>query len=73
MSALEKSVKRLAVALDALESKLDDRLADPGGGERAARARMKAETAKTQAAAASEDLADAIGELKTLIAKGRKG
>lgn len=68
MSSLEKSVKRLAGALDALEAKLEDRLADlTHGEESAAAARVKARTAKTQASAAAEDLADAIRDLKVLV------
>lgn len=68
MSTLEKSVKRLAGALDALEARLEDRLSDlKHGEESAASARMKARAAKTQASAAAEDLSDAIRDLKTLI------
>lgn len=68
MSSLEKSVKRLAGALDGLEAKLEDRLADlKHGEESAAAARVKARTAKTQASAAAEDLADAIRDLKILV------
>lgn len=68
MSSLEIAVKRLAGALDALESKLDDRLSDLKQGEETmAAARIKARTAKIQAAAAAEDLSDAIRDLKTLI------
>lgn len=69
MSKLENSVKRLAGALDALETKLEERLSDQKhGDEAAAAARVRARTAKTQAAAAAEDLSDAIRDLKTLIA-----
>ncbi|MEK7264801.1 MAG: hypothetical protein AAB227_01760 [Pseudomonadota bacterium] len=68
MSSLEKSVKRLAGALDALDARLDDQLADRRHSEEAvAAARMKARTAKTQASAAAEDLSDAIRELKAMI------
>ena len=72
MSSLEKSVKRLAGALDALDARLDDQLADRRHGEETlAAARMKARTAKTQASAAAEDLSDAIRDLKAMI--GAKG
>jgi hypothetical protein len=68
MSTLEKSVKRLAGALDSLEARLDDRLGDfAANGEAVAAARVKARTAKTQAAAAAEDLADAVRDLKALL------
>lgn len=68
MSSLEKSVKRLAGALDALDAKLDDQLAElQHSEETVAAARMKARTAKTQASAAAEDLSDAIRDLKAMI------
>lgn len=68
MSTLEKSVKRLAGALDALEAKLEDRLSDLKHGEETIEAaKVRARTAKTQASAAAEDLSDAIRDLKTLI------
>ena len=74
MSTLEKSVHRLAGALDALEAKLEDRIADLAARtETMEQARVKARTAKTQAAAAAEDLADAIRDLKSLIAAGSGG
>lgn len=72
MSTLEKSVKRLAGALDALETQLDDRLTDfSANGEAVAEARLRARTAKTQAAAAAEDLADAVRDLKALLGAGK--
>lgn len=68
MSSLEKSVKRLAGALDALEGKLEDRLSDLKHGEETiAAARVKSHTARTQASAAAEDLSDAIRDLKAII------
>lgn len=68
MSTLEKSVKRLAGALDALEAKLDDRLADlKHSDDTIQAARVKARTAKTQASAAAEDLSDAIRDLRALV------
>ncbi|OFX02593.1 MAG: hypothetical protein A3E78_14100 [Alphaproteobacteria bacterium RIFCSPHIGHO2_12_FULL_63_12] len=68
MSSLEKSVKRLAHALDALDARLDDALAERRHSEETvAAARMTARTAKTQASAAAEDLSDAIRDLKAII------
>ncbi len=68
MSTLEKSVHRLAGALDVLEARLEDRLTDLAARTDAMeQARVKARTARTQAAAAAEDLADAIRDLKSLI------
>jgi len=68
MSSIEKSVKRLAGALDALEAKLDEQLSERRhNADETAAARMKARTAKTQANAAAEDLSDAIRDLKALI------
>lgn len=74
MSALEKSVKRLAGALDALEAKLEDRISDlSANAETIEAARVRARTAKTQASVAAEDLSDAIRELKSLIGGGKRG
>jgi ABC-type transporter Mla subunit MlaD len=68
--SLEASVKRLAGALDALETRLETRIADLGAKSEAIdAARTQARVAKTQAAAAAEDLADAIRDLKSLIAE----
>ena len=73
MSTLEKSVRRLAGALDALEARLDEKIADDRHGvEEMAAARLRARTAKTQAAAAAEDLGDAVRELKAIIGIGGK-
>ena len=72
MASLERSVQRLAGALDALETKIGDRLADlDAKTEAIGAARVRARTAKVQTAAAAEDLADAIKELKALIADGQ--
>ena len=69
MGTLETSVKRLAVALDALEDTLGERLTDLGArNETIEQAKIRARTAKTQASAAAEDLADAIRDLKALLA-----
>lgn len=68
MSTLEKSVRRLAGSLDALETRLEARLEETKDREEAlGSARVRARTAKTQAAAAAEDLSDAIRDLKALI------
>jgi chromosome segregation ATPase len=74
MGSLEKSVQRLAGALDALESRLDEQRAElAAGSESIEQARLRARTAKTQAAAAAEDLADAVRDLRTLIAPKKEG
>jgi hypothetical protein len=66
--SLEASVERLAGALDALESRLEARIGEFGAKTEAIEAaRLKAHVAKTQAAAAAEDLADAIRDLRSLI------
>ncbi len=71
MSTLEKSVQRLAGALDHLEASLDDRLGDLAARtETMEQARLKARTAKTQASVAAEELAGAIRDLKSLITAG---
>ncbi|HNS88167.1 MAG TPA: hypothetical protein PKH09_14795 [Parvularculaceae bacterium] len=68
MGTLEKSVKRLAGALDALEEKLEDSLSDLAAKSEAIdQAKIRARTAKTQTSAAAEDLADAIRDLKSLL------
>ncbi|MCB2112431.1 MAG: hypothetical protein R3C42_03660 [Parvularculaceae bacterium] len=68
MNTLENSVKKLAGALDELEEKLDDRLCELAArSETIDLAKIRARTAKTQASAAAEDLADAIRDLKTLL------
>ncbi len=73
MSSLEKSVQRLAGALDALESRLEEQKSESSArSESIEQAKLRARTAKTQAAAAAEDLADAIRELKGLLASGRE-
>ncbi len=74
MNTLEKSVQQLAGALDALEARLDDRMTDLAARtETIGAAKIRAQTAKTQASAAAEDLSDAIRELKSLIASGARG
>ncbi|MFZ5618098.1 MAG: hypothetical protein ACOZAA_12355 [Pseudomonadota bacterium] len=68
MNALEKSVQRLAGALDALEARLEERIADLSAKSDAIdQAKVRARSAKTQAAGAAEDLADAIAELRSML------
>lgn len=68
MSLLENSVNQLAAALDALESKLDERLADLANqGEAVDAARRQARAAKGHAGVAADNLAAAIGDLRRLL------
>ncbi|MDZ7629023.1 MAG: hypothetical protein U5J99_11555 [Parvularculaceae bacterium] len=68
------SVKRLAGALDALEQRLETRFNELGSTADAIdAARLKAQVAKSQASAAAEDLADAICDLKSLLAEQTVG
>jgi hypothetical protein len=68
MASLEKSAQRLAGALDALEARIADRQGDLAAkSDEIDAARVRSRTAKVQAAAAAEDLADAIRDLKRLI------
>lgn len=70
MSQLENTVNQLAGALDALESRLDERLAELGAHSDAIEAaRRQARAARTHAGAASEGIAEAIGELRRLMAE----
>lgn len=74
MNSLEKSVTRLAGALDALEARLEDRLAEQTDRVRAhEKARSEAGVARAQAAAAADSLAGAIRDLKTLLSAGKGG
>lgn len=74
MRSLEESVQRLAGALDDLETRLAGQIADLGAkSETIEQARLRARSAKVQAAAAAEDLADAIRDLKALLASGTEG
>lgn len=73
MTSLEKSAQRLAGALNALEARIEDRMSDLSArSESIDAARLRSRTAKVQAAAAAEDLADAIRDLKSLLG-GEKG
>jgi hypothetical protein len=68
MSILEDAVKNLASALDALESRVGDRLGDLSqNAEAIDAARSQARAARLHAGAASTTLAQAIGDLKTLL------
>lgn len=72
MASLERSAQRLAGALDALEARIDDRMTDLATKtESVEAARVKSRTAKVQASAAAEDMADAIRELKALLGSGK--
>lgn len=72
MTSLEKSAQRLAGALKALEARIDDRMGDLSAkAESVEAARLRSRTAKVQAAAAAEDLADAVRDLKSLIGPGK--
>jgi hypothetical protein len=71
MSAIEEAVKTLNVAIDALEAKLAERLADfTHQDDTVDAARRQARAARVHAGAASEQLADAIADLKALIDDG---
>lgn len=68
MSSLEEAVKTLAGALDALESRLDERLADLGEDADAVdAAQRQARAAREHAGGAASELAAAIGDLKALL------
>jgi hypothetical protein len=68
--SLESSVQRLAGALDTLEARIEARAADLGAMTDAVdAARRQTQVAKSQAGAAADDLADAIRDLKALIAE----
>jgi ubiquinone biosynthesis protein UbiJ len=77
MSTLEEAVNSLASALDALEANLAHRLGEISAHhEFSDAARRHARTARQSAGAASDALASAIAELKTVLqetdGKGRK-
>jgi len=78
MSHLETTVNQLASALEALESRLDERLAELGHHSDAIdAARRQARAARAHAGEASDGLAEAIDELRRLIEEtdtaGQKG
>ncbi|MEX0644930.1 MAG: hypothetical protein WD076_06450 [Parvularculaceae bacterium] len=71
MSAIEEAVKSLNGAIDALEAKIADRLADFSHQSDAIdAARRQARAARVHTGAASEQLADAITDLKALVDDG---
>ncbi len=68
MSILEQAVKNLALALDSLEAKLDDRLGELSNTTDAIdAARGQARAARLHAGEASTTLAHAISDLKALL------
>jgi hypothetical protein len=68
MSILEEAVKNLAGALDALETRLDERLGELAQDADAFdAARRQARAARGHASDASVGLARAIGDLKALL------
>ncbi|MEL7488196.1 MAG: hypothetical protein AAGJ87_13380 [Pseudomonadota bacterium] len=69
MSALENAVQVLADALDKLEGNLDDHIADANADEDAiVAARREAQTARARVSEASDAVAAAIAEVKSLLA-----
>lgn len=68
MADLESSAKALAEALDALETRLDQRLHDIGNAEEmTALLRRQTRAAQAFTSGAAEDLNRAIGDLKALL------
>lgn len=68
MAELENAVRRLAMALDTLEAKLDDRLQDlTAANDAVDAARRHARAAQAQTRRASDALAAAIGDLRGLL------
>lgn len=68
MSILEEAVKNLAGALDALETRLDERLGELSQNtETVEAAHRQARVARGHANEASAGLAQAIGDLKALL------
>lgn len=74
MTLLEKSVRNLADALEALESKLEDRLDDlSASSDTIAAAKRQALAARKQTDHASRGIAAAISDLKTILADDEDG
>lgn len=70
MSQLENTVNQLANALDALESRLDERLHELNCHSDAIEAaRRQARAARAHAGRASDGVAEAIGELRRVLAE----
>ena len=74
MSRLEESAIQLAAALDTLEAKLDERLAELGHQSDAVdAARRQARAAKTHAGDAADGLGEAISELRRILSEDEAG
>lgn len=74
MADLETSAKALADALDALETRLDQRLHDLADAqETSALMRRQTRAAHAFAAGAAEDLSRAIGDLRALLNDSPRG
>jgi predicted component of type VI protein secretion system len=74
MSSLERSVTRLSTALEALESRLDERLHDlAASGETAAAARRQAASARSKAREAAGEIDAAIREVRAILATVKGG
>ena len=70
MTLLEKSVRNLADALEALETKLDERLDDlAASGDAVAAAKRQATAARQATTHASRGVAAAISDLKAILAE----
>lgn len=70
MTVLEKAVRNLADALEALETKLDGRLDDLSASEDLiSAARRQAITARKQTENASRGVSAAISDLKAILAE----
>lgn len=69
MTLLEKSVRNLADALEALETRLDERMDDlAASGETVAAAKSQASTARKATDHASRGVAATISDLKAILA-----
>ncbi|WP_425410152.1 hypothetical protein [Hyphococcus sp.] len=70
MTLLEKSVRNLADALEALETKLDARLGDlDASSDSIASAKRQAQTARKATDHASQGVAAAITDIKSILAE----
>ncbi|MFQ5564445.1 MAG: hypothetical protein ACE5FO_12860 [Parvularculaceae bacterium] len=68
MSILESSARKLATALDALEAKLDEQLAESAGHrDFIDAARRQARVARTHTGAASRELSRTINDIKAIL------
>ena len=74
MNTLERSVERLSAALEALESRLDDRLHDlAASGEEAAAMRRQAASARIKAREAAGEIDAAIRDVRALLGAAKGG